>query len=131
MASEGRGATRPRHADRPRPREQRQGARRLSEAQLAHGLPRSRRYRAMVPFSDVMEFAQPHHPCGGIVPAVRPESDGGYLLTLTCACGTVVHRHVTPDEALHVPVATATPARPRRVARPRPTPSPELQRAMQ
>ena len=84
----------------------------------------------MVPFSDVIQFAQAHRPCGGIVPGVRPESDGGYLLTLTCACGIVVHRHVTPEEAAHVPVASAAPAPPRRAARPQPAPSPDPERTM-
>ena len=85
----------------------------------------------MVPFSDVIQFAQAHRPCGGIVPGVRPESDGGYLLTLTCACGIVVHRHVTPEEAAHVPVASAAPAPPRRAARPQPAPSADVECAMQ
>ena len=92
----------------------------------------------MVDFSDVMQFAQTHRPCGGVTPAVRPEPSGGYLLTLTCACGAVLDRQVTSDEAAHVPFASAAPAAPpaapaprRRSARPRPTPSPELERAMQ
>jgi len=92
----------------------------------------------MVDFSDVMQFAQAHHPCGGVTPAVRPEPSGGYLLTLTCACGAVLDRQVTAEEAAHVPFVSAAPAAPpaapaprRRSARPRPTPSPELERAMQ
>jgi hypothetical protein len=92
----------------------------------------------MADFSDVMQFAQTHRPCGGITPAVRPEPSGGYLLTLACACGAVLDRQVTADEAAHVPFASAAPAAPpaaqaprRRSARPRPTPSPELERAMQ
>jgi hypothetical protein len=85
----------------------------------------------MVPFSDIIQFAQAHRPCGGIVPGVRPESDGGYLLTLTCACGIKVHRHVTPEEAAHVPVASAAPAPPRRAARPQPAPSADVECAMQ
>jgi hypothetical protein len=85
----------------------------------------------MVPFSDVMGFAQAHRPCGGITPAVRSKPDGGYLLTLTCVCGARFHRHVTPDEAAHVPVQSAAPAPSRHAARPRPTPSPELERATQ
>jgi len=85
----------------------------------------------MVPFSDVMEFAQAHHPCGGIAPAVRSKSDGGYLLTLTCVCGATFHRDVTPEEAAHLPSVSTAPASPRRTARPRPSPSPELERVMQ
>ena len=92
----------------------------------------------MVDFSDVMQFAQTHRPCGGVTPAVRPEPSGGYLLTLTCACGAVLDRQVTAEEAAHVPFARAAPAAPpaapaprRRSARPRPTPSPELECAMQ
>jgi len=84
----------------------------------------------MVPFSDVMEFTQVHRPCGGIAPAVRPKPDGGYLLTLTCVCGAIFHRDVTPQEAAHLPNANTAPASPRRTARPRPSPSPELERIM-
>jgi len=92
----------------------------------------------MIDFSDVMQFAQTHRPCGGVTPAVRPESSGGYLLTLTCGCGAVLDRRVTAEEAAHVPFASAAPAAPpstqaarSRSPRPRPTPSPELERAMQ
>jgi hypothetical protein len=85
----------------------------------------------MVPFSDVMEFAQAHHPCGGIAPAVRSKPDGGYLLTLTCVCSAMFHRDVTPEEAAHLPSASMAPSSPRGAARPRPSSSPELERVMQ
>jgi hypothetical protein len=99
----------------------------------------------MVDFSDVMQFAQTHRPCGGVTPAVRPEPSGGYLLHLACACGAIFDRRVTAHEAAHVPFgssATAPPAAAQAAptvaraqrshsARPRPTPSPELERAMQ
>jgi hypothetical protein len=85
----------------------------------------------MVPFSDVMEFAQAHHPCGGIAPAVRSKPDGGYLLTLTCVCSVMFHRDVTPEEAAHLPSSSTAPPSRRRAARARPSPSPELERVMQ
>jgi hypothetical protein len=92
----------------------------------------------MVDFSDVIQFAKTHRPCGGVTPAVRPEPSGGYLLTLTCGCGAVLDRQVTADEAPHVPFASSAPAAPPtapvprpRSERPRPTPSPEIERAMQ
>lgn len=99
----------------------------------------------MADFSDVIEFAQTHGPCGGIAPAVSPEPSGGYLLHLACACGAVLDRRVTAHEAAHVPFAspatapptaaqaapTAARAQRSHSARPRPTPSPELERVMQ
>jgi hypothetical protein len=87
----------------------------------------------MVDFSDVMEFAASHRTCGGIAPAVGVQPSGGYLLTLTCACGATLDRRVSADEAARAPFLTGAPAAeaPRRPEPPRVTPSPELQRAMQ
>src|SRR5882724_3310290 len=97
----------------------------------------------MVDFSDVMRFAETHRACGRVAPAVTPQPSGGYLLTLTCACGAVLDRWVTADEAAHAPFLAGAPpsappprpigaaaTAPRTPDRPRPTPSPELERAM-
>jgi hypothetical protein len=83
-------------------------------------------------FSDLMAFTQTHRACGGLTPAIRGQFSGGYLLTLTCACGATSERRLSAEEAAHGPFATAVPAagRPRRPDRPRPAPSPELERAM-
>src|SRR5207245_6818197 len=78
-----------------------------------------------------------------VAPAITPQPSGGYLLTLTCACGAVLDRRVTADEATHAPVlagvppsappprpVVAAPTAPRKPDPPRLTPSPELERAM-
>src|SRR5438445_5551848 len=97
----------------------------------------------MVDFSDVMRFAETHRACGSVAPAVTPQPSGGYLLTLTCACGAFLDRRVTADEAMHAPFlagvppsappprpVVAAPTAPRKPDPPRLTPSPELERAM-
>src|SRR2546422_3137302 len=97
----------------------------------------------MVDFSDVMRFAETHRACGSVAPAITPQPSGGYLLTLTCACGAVFDRRVTADEATHAPFLAgvppsalpprpivAAPTVPRKPDPPRLTPSPELERAM-
>jgi hypothetical protein len=87
----------------------------------------------MIDFSDVLGFAEMHRTCGRITPAVSPQPSGGYLLTLTCACGASLARTVTADEAAQAPFATGGPppaAASHRPEPPRPTPSPELERAM-
>ena len=61
----------------------------------------------MVDFSDVMRFAETHRACGSVAPAITPQPSGGYLLTLTCACGAVLDRRVTADEATHAPFLAA------------------------
>ena len=85
----------------------------------------------MADFSDVVVFAQTHGSCGGVTPAVSPSAAGGYLLTLTCACGATLQRRVNADEAAQAPFANGTASAPRRPDRPRVTPSPDLERAMQ
>jgi len=85
----------------------------------------------MADFSDVMVFAQTHGSCGGVTPAVSPSAAGGYRLILTCACGATLERRVNADEAAQAPFANAAAPAPRRPDRPRVTPSPELERAMQ
>ena len=90
----------------------------------------------MADFSDVMRFAETHRPCGGATPAVTPQPSGAYLLTLSCACGAVLDRLVTADEAKQAPFLTGAPppvvaaTAPRRPDPPRLMPSPELERAM-
>src|SRR3989442_9695695 len=97
----------------------------------------------MVDFSDVMRFAETHRACGSVAPAITPQPWGGYLLTLTWACGAVLDRRVTADEATHAPFLAgvppsappprpivAAPTVPRKPDPPRLTPSPELERAM-
>src|SRR3989442_12785476 len=97
----------------------------------------------MVDFSDVMRFAETHRACGSVAPAITPQPSGGYLLTLTCACGAVLDRRVTADEATHAPFLAgvppsappprpivAAPTVPRKPEPPRLTPRPELERAM-
>src|SRR3989442_13247399 len=97
----------------------------------------------MVHSPDVMRFAETPRAWGSVAPAITPQPSGGYLLTLTCACGAVLDRRVTADEATHAPFLAgvppsappprpivAAPTVPRKPDPPRLTPSPELERAM-
>ena len=54
----------------------------------------------MSDFGDVQQFARQHAGCGGLTPSTqaRPGS-GGYLLTISCACGATHDRWVTAEEA--------------------------------
>lgn len=53
----------------------------------------------MTDFADIERFARAHAACGGIMPNVTTQLDGGYLLTLACACGVSMDRWITPEEA--------------------------------
>jgi len=69
----------------------------------------------MTEFADVEQFGREHSACGGITPSAAPQPGGGFLLTLTCACGGVLERWVTTEEAkrpLPLPRAAARAARP-------------------
>jgi hypothetical protein len=58
-----------------------------------------RRASAVTDFSDIERFARAHAACGSITPNATTQMDGGYLLTLSCACGVSMDRWVTADEA--------------------------------
>ena len=55
----------------------------------------------MSDFADVQQFARQHAACGGLTPnaQTREGTAGGYLLTITCACGAIHDRWVTAEEA--------------------------------
>jgi hypothetical protein len=85
----------------------------------------------MSDFADVEQFARQHTACGGLTPTAqsRPGAGGGYLLTITCACGATHDRWVTAEEASRplprpapAPAAEPAPAVATAVAAP-PTPS--------
>jgi len=85
----------------------------------------------MSDFADVEQFARQHTACGGLTPTAqsRPGAGGGYLLTITCACGASHDRWVTAEEASRplprpspAPAAEPAPAVATAVAAP-PTPS--------
>jgi hypothetical protein len=83
-------------------------------------------------FADVQQFARQHTTCGGLTPKATSSSEGGgYQLTITCACGAIHDRWVTPDEASRplprpspLPVPPPAP-RPFRSWPARPTPAPQ------
>jgi hypothetical protein len=82
-------------------------------------------------FVDVEAFARQHANCGGMTPTTGSPVGGGYLLTLTCACGATFDRWVSPDEAeqpmpSRARPSTDSPSEARRV----PAPSRELEDAM-
>lgn len=97
----------------------------------------------MSDFGDIERFARSHAACGGITPNATTQTGGGYLLTLTCACGAAMDRWITPEEAkLPLPLsappcADASPALPKGPAAARapekpkaPAPSGDLQEAL-
>jgi hypothetical protein len=53
----------------------------------------------VIDFPDIEQFARAHAACGGITPNATTQLDGGYLLTLRCACGVSMDRRVTAEEA--------------------------------
>ena len=53
----------------------------------------------MTEFADIAAFARQHAACGGITPNATTPVGGGYLLTLTCACGATMDRWITAEEA--------------------------------
>jgi hypothetical protein len=53
----------------------------------------------MTDFADVEQFVRQHAGCGGLTPSAVPQAAGGFLLTLTCACGESFDRWVTAEEA--------------------------------
>jgi hypothetical protein len=65
----------------------------------------------MASFQDVEQFTRQHHACGTITPTASSPLMGGYLLTLTCACGAAFDRWITAEEADALPQEVA-PARP-------------------
>jgi len=78
-------------------------------------------------FADVEQFSREHTSCGGITPRATPQPGGGFLLTLTCACGTTFDRWVTMEEAKQpLPLPRAARAAPR----PAPAPSADLEAVM-
>lgn len=93
----------------------------------------------MSDFGDIERFARSHAACGGITPNATTQMGGGYLLTLTCACGGAMDRWIDAEEAklplpLIAPTAgAAPPAAPRAPApdKPKaPAPSTDLQEAL-
>jgi hypothetical protein len=79
----------------------------------------------MSDFADVEQFAREHAACGGLTPSAqsRPGAGGGYLLTITCACGALLDRWVTAEEASQpLPPPSREPAPAPRVSTPAPAP---------
>jgi hypothetical protein len=67
----------------------------------------------MSDFADIEAFGRQHASCGGVTPSATPRAGGGYLLTLTCACGATLERLVTLEEArmpLPLPSSLISPA---------------------
>jgi|KBSSwiStaDraftv2_1062776.scaffolds.fasta_scaffold98835_2 hypothetical protein len=69
----------------------------------------------MSDFADVEQFARQHAACGGLTPTAqsRPGAGGGYLLTITCACGATHDRWVTAEEASQPLPRPSSPPQPR------------------
>ena len=49
--------------------------------------------------TDLQEFVRVHRPHGGMTGDATEPAWNGYLLTVTCPCGVVFERWVTPEEA--------------------------------
>jgi len=79
-------------------------------------------------FRDVEQFGREHRDCGGITPTAVAQEDGGFVLTLTCACGAFLDRWITAEDANHplpLPEELIVPAAPS----PAPAPPPPGPRA--
>jgi len=50
-------------------------------------------------FADVEEFVAEHSACGSITGGAGDPTADGYLLWITCPCGAVFERWVTPEAA--------------------------------
>ena len=67
----------------------------------------------MSDFGDVQQFARQHAGCGGLTPSTQTRlGSGGYLLTITCACGATHDRWVTAEEASQPLPRPSTPSPP-------------------
>ena len=67
----------------------------------------------MSDFADVEQFAREHAACGGLTPSTQTRPGlGGYLLTITCACGATLDRWVTAEEASQPLPRPSTPSPP-------------------
>jgi hypothetical protein len=92
---------------------------------------RGRRAAAVSDFSDVERFARAHAACGGITPKATTQAGGGYLLTLTCACGAGMDRVITAEEArLPLPLPSKAAPLTKPSERPKPAPSDDVQEAL-
>jgi hypothetical protein len=49
--------------------------------------------------ADLEDFLHFHRPHGPLTPDATEPAWNGYLLTVTCACGVVFERWVTPEDA--------------------------------
>jgi hypothetical protein len=81
-------------------------------------------------FADIAAFARQHAACGGITPNATTPVGGGYLLTLTCACGATLDRWITAEEAREpLPIAPAEDETPPDEVVPEPVAEPEARAA--
>jgi len=49
--------------------------------------------------AELQEFVRDHRPHGGMMGDATPPAWNGYQLTVTCSCGVVFERWVTPEDA--------------------------------
>jgi hypothetical protein len=49
--------------------------------------------------ADLEQFVSDHRPHGGMTGDATTPAWNGYLLTVTCPCGVVFERWVTPEDA--------------------------------
>jgi len=78
-------------------------------------------------FSDIEQFGREHGDCGGITPTAVSQDDGGFVLTLTCACGAFLDRWITAEDAnqpLPLPEDLIVPAAPSLAPAPAAPPAP-------
>ena len=50
-------------------------------------------------FRKIQEFVEAHKGCGKVSGTVEPPTADGYTVCVTCACGEVMSRWVTPESA--------------------------------
>ncbi len=52
-------------------------------------------------YEDVRRFIEAHEGCGRVTRTAHPPTPKGYRIVVTCACGEVFDRWVTPAAARH------------------------------
>ena len=52
-------------------------------------------------YEDIQKFIEDHRPCGEVTGRTQPPTVKGYRVCMTCTCGDVLDRWVTPEAARH------------------------------
>jgi hypothetical protein len=68
-------------------------------------------------YSHLEAFVRAHQPCGEMTAEMTPPDGDGYLVSVTCSCGMVFERWVTPEVATADLIGSGLPCLPNGSAR--------------